>query len=172
MTRSAHREIEAINGRAEERDFETFEDLEYAESRPHAWVEYASRAVYYELAALVEHQLHKLARAPWAESQPKLKKITEIKKDVSDLGFDKICKLIYKHYGTRISEVEGWEEVAKIRSVVNDLKHRGGSRHMKTIDWQKEGFPQLRRIEPDQARIAIENVVRFFDALNRGLSVR
>jgi hypothetical protein len=188
VTGSAHTELQTIDSRADDGVFETIEDLEFAENPPFAWMQYVSRAVYYELASLVEYHLHLLASAPWAASQRKnsngpaqaegatmdelLRGISEIKTEVSDLGFGKVCELILAHYGTRISDVDGWAEVKEIRNVVNDLKHRGGYRHIKTIDCVREGFPQCRQIDPQQASDAIDSVGRFFRALNGRIAAR
>jgi hypothetical protein len=138
VTGSALKELQAVEANAESGAFDTFEDLEYAESTPFSWIQYASRAVYYELASLVEYHLHGLAHTPWAASQRKsdqgqvkvedvsmeelLRSITEIKTHVSDLGFGKVCELIHAHYGTRIRDVDGWAEVNEIRNVVRTTR--------------------------------------------------
>lgn len=181
----AHDRLRSTVALAEDGAFGTIDDLEYAESMPTAWIEYASRAVYYELASLVEHYLHNLAAAPRPKSRSNdgarqsesagvatgdlAEAVMATKNEVSDLDFGETRRLIEARYGLTMRDVDGWAEVDEIRKVVNDLKHRGGYKRLRTIGWKNEGFPAERRLEPEQARSAIDAVRLYFQRLEEAV---
>jgi len=63
----AETEIQAVLARKESGDFQELDDLDNALHHPIARQEIAARAVYYELNALIEHELQRSAHLPWLE---------------------------------------------------------------------------------------------------------
>jgi hypothetical protein len=156
-------------------------DWESAADVPLALMDLTSRAVAYELVAIVEHRLHQLAHEPWLAS-PKFKGPKTIDavfdgrdlsgdalwdaltglKEVSEEKFWPIRKLVEEHYAFRFENLDGWPELLELREIVNSLKHRRGAKNWKRH--RKTGWPKnlLERDDPDfdKAAKAIEDVRR------------
>jgi hypothetical protein len=57
----AEKEFASIQSRREAGGMQEFEDLEFLSDRPFEWMDVASRAVGYELVAMIENKLRALA---------------------------------------------------------------------------------------------------------------
>ena len=120
----------------EEGEFEELVDLENALDYPEMRQEIASRAVYYEVNALIESELYEVARRPWLESDrypgpktvPELRSLEDIRslRIIQDVRFGQLVKLIEEGYNIKLSDLEGWEVLSQIREAVNAFKHRQG----------------------------------------------
>jgi len=64
----AETEIQSVLARNESGEFQELDDLDNALHTPIARQEIAARAVYYELNALIEHELQRSAHLAWLES--------------------------------------------------------------------------------------------------------
>ena len=133
----AETEIQAVLARKESGDFQELDDLDNALHHPIARQEIAARAVYYELNALIEHELQRSAHLAWLESNrhPGAKGFdlndrsavsVESLKMIHDVPFGKITKLIESKYGIRLQELEGGNNFFKMHQMVNAFKHRDG----------------------------------------------
>jgi hypothetical protein len=169
----AESEIQTLLARNESGEFqEELDDLDNALYHPIARQEIAARAVYYELNALIEHELQVSAHLPWLESDkhrgPKgldLNDLTveavESLKMIQDLPFPQITKLIEAKYSITLRELEGGEAFFKLREMVNAFKHRD-----RLVDFRKQAaqyirFPQYHQPEVEEAYSAIANADSF-----------
>jgi hypothetical protein len=142
-------EWDDIEKRRENGDLSDYGDYEQAMDFPLFREDIASRAVLYELNALVESQLHAIARPLWLRSVyhkgPKhiqdLSSITteslKTLKMVSDLPMKEIITLIEMRYNITLDSIDGWSAFIELRSKVNAFKHRDGRKHFKEIDWEE-----------------------------------
>ena len=167
-------------------------DWESAADVPLALMELTSRAVAYELVAIVEHRLHQLASEPWLtnstfkgpkrvddipgwkdlsgdslwDAVTRLKEVSRVPFTGNPQGRD-ICTLIQEHYAFRFEDLNGWPELLELREIVNSLKHQRGWKSLKRH--RKTGWPKnlLERDDLgfDKAAKAIEDVRRFLIAL-------
>ncbi|MEK6279172.1 MAG: hypothetical protein AABN95_02355 [Acidobacteriota bacterium] len=172
----AENEIRVVLARNESGEFQKLDDLDNALHHPIARQEIAARAVYYELNALIEHELQVSAHLPWLESDkhrgPKgldlnnLKvKAVESLKMIQDVSFSSITRLIESKYSIKLRELEGGEAFFKMRRMVNAFKHRNG-----LVDFRKQAdqyirFPQYHQPEIEEAFAAISNADDFVLAL-------
>ncbi len=166
------------------REFEAIEaspdcDFETSDSLLIAWMELTSRAVAYELVAIVEHELMNLAQAPWVAlghapqgevfSDEWAASIAKTK-EVSREKFDKVQKLISLRDGQSVTDLDGWKEHSKLRELVNSVKHRRGRREHKqtfgSVDWRSQNLVERDEIGEAQARQAIRDVQRLLVALD------
>jgi hypothetical protein len=156
--------------------YEDFEDYDAVSDRPFILVNLASRAVAYELTALIEGELHSLANTPWAKSKgqkgPKIfndlgqfipDEMRNLKL-VSDLPFKEIIQLVETRIGIKLSEIEEWEQIRKLRETVNAFKHRRGFRHPRETEISdgKISFMERHQISQDDAFESITVVGKFF----------
>ncbi|HSE57487.1 MAG TPA: hypothetical protein VLA99_02180 [Nitrospiraceae bacterium] len=181
----ADRELSSIEERRLAGEFQSLGDLEQAVDYPIARIEIAARAIAYELVALVEGELHRLAHGPWLNSTvhkgPKnIQELLDVNPEtltklgmVSDLPFDEIVKLIETSIGLNLCNVEGWNEIRVLRNAVNSLKHRRGLKHPREIDWRSKDcvVPQRYRISREETAEMINTVDRFFSALKGVLGI-
>lgn len=172
----AENEIRAVLARNESGEFQELDDLDNALHHPIARQEIAARAVYYELNALIEHELQVSAHLPWLESDkhrgPKgldlnnlTVKAVESLKMIQDVSFSSITRLIESKYSIKLEELEGGEAFFKMRQMVNAFKHRNG-----LVDFRKQAdqyirFPQYHQPEIEEAFAAISNADAFVLAL-------
>jgi hypothetical protein len=173
----AESEIGTVLARNESGEFqEDLDDLDNALFHPIARQEIAARAVYYELNALIEHELQVSAHLPWLESDkhrgPKGLDLTNLTMQaveslrmIEDLPLSSITKLIESKYSITLRELEGGEAFFKMRQLVNAFKHRHG-----LIDFRKQAaqyirFPQYHQPEIEEAFTAIRNADSFVLAL-------
>jgi hypothetical protein len=172
----AESEIQAVLARNESGEFQELDDLDNALHHPIARQEIAARAVYYELNALIEHELQVSAHLPWLESDkhrgPKgldlnnlTVKAVESLKMIQDVSFSSITRLIESKYSIKLRELEGGEAFFKMRQMVNAFKHRNG-----LVDFRKQAdqylrFPQYHQPEIEEAFAAINNADAFVLAL-------
>jgi hypothetical protein len=114
----AETEIQTVLARFEAGQFDELDDFDNGFHNPIARQEIAARAVYYELNALIEHELQISAHLPWLESDthrgPKgldLNNLTvnavESLKMIQDVPFSDITKLIESKYAITLRELEG-----------------------------------------------------------------
>ena len=186
VTAEAGQELDSIEDRRLAGDFPSFGDYEQAIDFPLARIQIAARAVAYELVALVEGELHQLAREPWLASSahkgPKnIQQLSRINPEtltklrmVSDLPFDEVVALIVDRFGIALADLEGWSAIRELRDAVNAFKHRRGFKHPRDINWwSKDGtFGQRYAINHDEAAKAIGDVASFFRALKNSLERR
>lgn len=173
----AEREIGTVLARNESGEFqEDLDDLDNALFHPIARQEIAARAVYYELNALIEHELQVSAHLPWLESDkhrgPKgldlinlTAEAVQSLKMIEDVPFSNITKLIESKYSIKLRELEGGEAFFKMRQMVNAFKHRDGM-----VDFRKQAdqyirFPQYHQPEIEEAFTTIRNADAFVLAL-------
>ena len=175
----AGQELSSIEERRMAGDFQSLGDYEHVVGRPLARIEIGARAVAYELVALVEGELHKLAHASWLASSthkgPKnVQQLSRVNpetmtklKMVSDLPFDEIVELIETCFGLSFRDIEGWNAIRGLRDAVNAFKHRRGLKHPREINWWSKdcAFPQQYKISQDEAVEAIKTVAGFFRGL-------
>lgn len=176
VDRDAGDEIENVFERNESGEFEDEDDFENAIFFPVMRQEIAARAVYSELNALIESELHNSAYIPWLESTkhrgPKsldfnsltLESIRDLKM-VSDLPFGEIKKLIEEKYKINIKDLDGGDAFFKMREMVNAFKHRNG-----LIDFRKQEAKDIKLVERHKADIehaydAIDKANVFIKAL-------
>ena len=172
----AETEIHAVLARNESGEFHELDDFDNALHHPISRQEIAARAVYYELNALIEHELQVSAHLPWLESDkhrgPKgldlnnlTVKAVESLEMIQDVSFSSITRLIESKYGIKLRELEGGEAFFKMRQMVNAFKHRNG-----LVDFRKQAdqyirFPQYHKPEIEEAFAAITNADAFVLAL-------
>jgi len=138
VSADAGRELDEIEKHNQDGMYLEFEDYEAALDPPFIRLEIASRAVLYELVALVETELQMFAYSPWLYS-PKYKgpkSIIELNrideeslskvKMVSDLRFNDIVALIEGYYRINLNSLPKWKKVLEMRNMVNSFKHCQG----------------------------------------------
>jgi hypothetical protein len=159
-------------------------DYESAADDPIALSQLTSRAVAYELVAIVEDRLNALAEVPWkasrADSVPAAPLFSNEwaealakEKPVSKESFKKRRTLVETHYGFDFKNLDGWQEHDELRTTVNLLKHRRGSREWKDVlgtpDWKKKNLLEREDMDEEKARQAIKDVTRFLMALENAI---
>src|SRR5438477_2611258 len=113
----AESEIQAVLARNESGEFQELDDLDNALFHPIARQEIAARAVYYELNALIEHELQDSAHLPWLESDKHLGpkgldlinltvEAVQSLRMIEDVPFSNITTLIESKY--RIPLMQNW----------------------------------------------------------------
>ena len=122
--------------REEAGEFRGLDDFSNALFVPMEREAIAIRAVLYEIDALVEWELHNLAREPYRNSvkyakTPKF--IGDMPVDgasrikfVYDIPIGMVIELIEEHYKIHLSALPGFEQFQLIRKSVNAFKHRKG----------------------------------------------
>lgn len=161
-------------------------DWEVAQDAPIALSQLTSRAVVYELVAIIEHRLHELAREPWLKKRGSARQaIPTVSalaadsfeewaslKDVSEEPFPEICKLIDQHYNFHLADLDGWSDLVALRAIVNALKHGRFGRSTKKR-YRKDEFIKFLfetdLVDEEKARKAIEDVTRFLLALEQAV---
>jgi len=176
VDREAGDEIIGIDERNDSGEFEDEDDFDNTLFFPVMRQDIAARAVYSELNALIEYELHISAHGTWLDSTKHrgrkfldsnnltLKSIRELKM-VSDLPFGEIRKLIEEKYKIDIKELDGGEAFFKMREMVNAFKHRNG-----LIDFRKQEAKDIKLVERHEADIehayeAIDTAKVFIKAL-------
>lgn len=155
-------EIQSILKKNDAGELEGEDDLENALYHPLIRQEIAARAVFYELNALIEHELQRSANLPWLESG---KAAAWPSKMIEDLPYNRVVPLIEEKYDIRIGDLAGAEGFLKTREMVNSFKHQKG-----LIDFRKEDpkpfvFPRYHESDIEQAYEAIDNALVFIEAL-------
>lgn len=147
VSADAIEELEEIKGRCGSGQIADYLDYEHQTDFPFARVEIATRAVAYEVVALVEAQLQALAEAPWRRSLKStgLKRIADIPhpnpeslatlKVVSGLPFPEIVRLVEQEYRIKMADLPGWQQLQELRDLVNSFKHRSGWKRPDQINW-------------------------------------
>jgi len=130
-----------------------------------------ARSVAYELVAIVEDHINRLATTPWNVSKSgsevtgdlfsdEWAKSMATRKPVSSENFRNNCKRVEGYYEVCFEQIDGWSEVIALRGIVNSLKHRRGRREWKTIvakpDWRSRNFLELDDMDDEKARQAVK----------------
>ncbi len=178
--RSVGKDIARIENQNEKGRYKSFEDYERALDAPIYKLFLSSRAVAYELSALVERTFHQFASRAWRESKkyqgpkhimdlPNIdeKNLRQIKM-VSDLPFSKVIQLIERYYDFNLSDIEGWKDVGDLREIVNSFKHRDGFKHPRDIDWSaKDKLHPRDTYGFEEAKVYIEKTRLFLRQFNK-----
>jgi hypothetical protein len=157
-------------------------DWEVAQDAPIALSQLTSRAVVYELVAIVEHRLHELAGEPWRKKRGNARQAIPTLvdsfeewaslRDVSEEAFPEICKVIDQHYNFHLADLDGWSDLVALRAIVNSLKHGRFGRSTKKR-YRKDEFIKFLfetdLVDEEKARKAIEDVTRFILALEQAV---
>ncbi|MFN0102342.1 MAG: hypothetical protein ACKV2U_09655 [Bryobacteraceae bacterium] len=176
----ASAELSLIEKNLTEGAYDSLEEYESAENSPFGRIEIASRAIGQELANLIEYELHEAATVPWLHSRHKGPKTlldlgetgdpTRLKM-VSDLNMKDAIALIEGYYGVVLAEIDGWDDVNRLRETVNSFKHRNGVKHWRDCGWGENGFrfPQFEEFGSVEAYEAMDTVERFLIAFDHAV---
>lgn len=121
------RDFSKLAQRAEEGAFAEYEDYEAAMDYPLLRAKYGAEAILHLLNALVDEQLRNIAEVStdftFDPGSPKLPA-----ERISRLRFEDLIKMIERRIGMSLTDLEGWAEYQRIRTIVNALKHSAGRR--------------------------------------------
>jgi len=159
--------------------YETLDDYENEFFHYVMHQELAARTIYYEITALVEAELHRIAYPLWIKSEKYSgsKTIADLKnsansnlkslKIISDLKINEVIKLIEKNYDIKILDLEGAHLLDEIREIVNAFKHRSGlvDFRKRTNDSASVKLIEHYRADIEKAFQAIEATYIFFNTL-------
>lgn len=170
------KEIEQVFGKYEEGNFAGLDDYDNALFYPLERQEIAIHAVFYEITALVEHELQNSAQQPWLLSDEYNKKLKKLQKSVElsdpkiiSLGMVSNCslgvirELINKHYGIKIDKLPADKPCQYIRDIINSSKHRLGHKDLR--NHKSLRLPDYHKFEVDTAYDGIEQARIFIKAL-------
>lgn len=113
-------EIQTALTKYEAGEYQDLDEFDNALYHPISRQDIATRAVYYELNALIEHEVQLSAHLAWLESDkhrgPKALDLNDLFPEsvqslrvIADLPFVEIAKLVKHKYGIELSELEGGE---------------------------------------------------------------
>lgn len=171
------KEMEQVVRQYEEGKFTGLDDFDNALFYPLERQEIAIRAVFYEITALVEHELQNSAQQRWLLSDKYKKELKKSQKPVElsdskiiSLGivstccsFGEIRTLIEKHYGIKIDELPGKKLLWDIKDIINSSKHRLGHKDLKKHELSR--VPDYHKFEVETAYDGIEQARIFIEAL-------
>jgi len=174
----AGQELQAVEERNQSGAFD-WEAYEAAFDEPLTRLDIASRAVQYELVALIESEIYHLALRPWLrlpkrKGRPRglfdLKKLDagalQTVRTISEENYTDIVKLVEAHYKLTLASLPFSAEVTALRSAVNAFKHNSGFRRLRDIDWSPDvNLLQRYRSDTDDAYAKINAVGGFLEAL-------
>ena len=126
---SANKEYRKIKKQSEAGAFPHYDDEANAYFVPEMWEEIALKSTLGELNALVEWELQNLAGKAFHENNIKTK--SKRSRELFDLKFGEIIKLIQGYYKINIEDIESCADVKRIRDKVNAFKHRKGYKDMR-----------------------------------------
>jgi hypothetical protein len=150
VLKEAQEEIDKISTEHERGKFKTSDDYENALFFPPERCTLVVRTVYYEITAIIEHELQQLAHNArfnlnkddklklWRFDEDPKKWQTQLssmlnkkknKKEKGmpfDLNYGDVISLINKCYRVDISSLSGHQRIQLVRDRVNDFKHRKG----------------------------------------------
>jgi hypothetical protein len=176
VNRDAMIEIQKVLERNDAGEFEDIDDFDNALYGPVMRQEIATRAIYYELNAIIERELQKSAHHPWLKSNkhdgPKgldlnnltSKSIRSLKM-IEDLPYREVVKLIEKEYRIKLQSLEGGEAFLKMRTMVNAFKHRNGLIDFRNLPLKDFKFPEHYQADIDRAYEFIDTSFAFITAL-------
>lgn len=127
VTIAADSEYSRIKAMSDAGEFSHYDDEANAYFIPEMWEKIAIRATLGELNSLVEWELQGLANVLPPGKREKSRK--DRLNFVFDLKIAQIMERIENHYGIRIEEMTGYENVKIVRDKVNSFKHRKGFKH-------------------------------------------
>jgi hypothetical protein len=138
VSKDVVKEMEEIEKKAERGELTEVDDYERAFDYPLFRQDFGSRAVCYELNALIEEQLHLVAEPIFADkkSKGKFKK----QKNVHQLNMKIVMKLIEDVYGPIKDQIPCWDSFVELRKAVNSFKHNQGQRKAEDIEINQDGF--------------------------------
>ena len=179
------KEIEQVVEQNEEGNFAGLDDFDNALFYPLERQEIAIRAVFYEITALVEHELQNSAQQRWFRSKAyekkKLKKLEDKQKksqksvELSEsemdslrivyicCSFGEIRTFIENYYKIKIDELSGYKLLWDIRDIINSSKHRLG--HKKLEKPELVRIPDYHIFEVETAYNGINQARIFIEAL-------
>ena len=155
------------------------EDEENAYFELNRSAQFALRAVYYELAALIETEVQQAAEPIWRASKkhkgPKC--IQELGPDwqkglpslrmVWDRPYQQLVELVEGDHDIRLANLEGASAVRKVRETVNSFRHRRGLKEFRKRVPPSLQFPGHYELKFDEVRDSIREVGKFIVALRR-----
>jgi hypothetical protein len=174
VTKHVDAEVSDIFSRNDAGEFPGIDDFGNALFYPRESEAIAIRAIFYEINALVESELHDIANEPYL-NHPKSKKgkkfldgITSIDdvsqlRLVSDLSFGEVCKLIEDYYGIVLRDLPAFESLQSVRESVNSFKHNMGFKDFRK--YPNSNFPERFKLKREDAYKAISEVKIFIRAL-------
>ncbi len=120
------RELDDLEAKCENGEIQEYEDYERLQDYPLFRAEFGSKAIFYELNAMVESQLHSKATPRFLieKNNGKYKR----KDSASELGYYDLLKIIESEYGSLENKVKNWAEYVQLRKTVNSFKHNKGIR--------------------------------------------
>ena len=137
-------------------EFANHDDFSNAADEPLSVQQITLRAVYHELASLIEHELQQAA--PSASPTP-----------AHDMLYRDVVAAVEQHHGISISYLPGFASVERVRAAENAFKHRRGLKsHRKPLDDPKR-IPDYYDPDFEAARDAIAEVETFLTALWRSV---
>lgn len=157
-------ELSSICKRDEAGEFPHPDDLSNALFVPIEREAIVIRAVFHEINALIEWELHNLALEPFSKSarHAKARKANRIKL-VHDLSIGEVRQLVEEHYKIELSHLPGAIEIESIRKTVNAFKHRKGFKDPHRDSCSK--IPERFEPDKDEAYKVIKGARDFLRAL-------
>ena len=155
-------EVNQAWSREEAGEFEDEDDFDNALFGPFMTEEIALRAVLHELNSLVESELQSLASEPFHRRNPSPNWLKD--RQVHDLHYPELKKLIESHYAVRLDDLPGSGEIEEIRRKINAFKHRAGFKDpRKDKDWKTLGDKV--KLDREEAHLYLQSVSDFLRAL-------
>ena len=172
-------EFSEVETRNEAGEFEELDDYENASFFPSMRQEIASRAIYYEINALIEREMQECAspfflvsekHRKWQEQLPPDTSVLDAlrsAKFIYDLPYGQITQYVEDGLQIKLSDLDGYKVISNIREVVNSFKHRN-----RFVDFRKQKpedvtFTTQHHVGIEQAYEAINQGKNFIYALWR-----
>lgn len=175
-------ETAEIKKKAEDGEYNEYEDYEAAFDRALFRHKYAVRLVYYELAAIIEREVQACASPAWQASRrhkgpkslPEVLSLPhgsiESLKMISDLNFSDLLKLLKEYCQIDLGQLPQAESVLEVRDIVNSFKHRHGFKEFRRQNSGILRIGEQHRPSTQEARDAIERVSLFVKTLWKTVS--
>lgn len=152
----AHEKLRLLEERWEAGEFADHDDFSNAADEPLSIQQITLRAVYHELASLIEHEVQQAALGAPA-------------KPAHDMLYRHVVAAVEQHHGISISQLPGFVSVERVQAAENAFKHRRGLKsHHKPLDDPKQ-VPDYYDPDFEAARDAIAEVETFLTALWRSV---
>jgi len=177
VVQAASEELKDIEEKNATGAFPEFADYEHALDYPLLRVEIASRAVLYEVTALVEYSVYEAAHHAWLGSpnrkgpktllqlpDPVSESLSSLRM-VTDLRFPDVVALFEAHYEASVRTLPGWGVFSQARDIVNAFKHTNGFIDFRKVPLEEARIGVRYLVGADQARAAIAAAQSFLTAL-------
>jgi hypothetical protein len=122
--------------------------------------EITTRAVFYEVTALVERELRDLLGSRRIQVPPRPPTVEELERH-EGAAFGAVLQALEKEFGRPVRDLAGWDQLVNIRRKVNSFKHRGGRVPMR----EATSFPQFESQSVEEGRQAIRATRDFLSEL-------